>query len=75
MYDAPAFGRVLGGFGVISAAGLLLLNLATFPYPPAQSGLVDLGPVTGVWWLLVFIQIKRRAAHLAPGVSSAGGDA
>jgi hypothetical protein len=65
MYRERDFGRLLGGFGVISAAGLLVFNLATFPYPPAQSGLVDLGPLTGLWWLLVIVQIKRTAARVA----------
>jgi hypothetical protein len=62
MYRDPRFGRLLGGFGVISAAGLLVFNLATFPHAPAESGLVDLGPLTGLWWLFVIIQIKRAAA-------------
>jgi energy-coupling factor transporter transmembrane protein EcfT len=79
MYGDRRFGRALGTFGVVSAAALLLLNLATFPYGPADAGLVDLGPLTAVWWLLVIIQIKRAASGAegppsaqpdAPGVSS-----
>jgi hypothetical protein len=64
MYRHRDFGRSIGAFGVLSAAGLLFLNLATFPHPPAERGLVDLGPVTGVWWVVVilqFIRIQRRA--------------
>jgi hypothetical protein len=59
LYRHRDFGRILGGLGVMSAAGLLVLNLWTFPYPPANSGLLDLGPPTGVWWLLVCVQIQR----------------
>ena len=55
----PGFGRFLGIFGVISAAGLLILNIAALPFIPADSGLVDLGPLTGVWWLLVIGQMLR----------------
>ena len=65
MYREPGFGRVLGAFGIVSAAALLVFNLATFPYGPADSGLVDLGPVTGIWWLCVIVQIKRNAARSA----------
>jgi hypothetical protein len=75
MYREPSFGRLLGGFGVVSATGLLVLNLATFPHAPANSGLVDLGPLTGLWWLLVIIQIKRGAAHGNPEVPSRVGTA
>lgn len=59
MYRHRDFGRIIGIFGVLSAAGLLLLNLATFPRPPAERGLVDLGPVTGVWWAVVILQLIR----------------
>lgn len=75
MYREPNFGRILGGFGVVSAAALLIFNLATFPYIPDQSGLVDLGPVTGVWWLLVFIQMKRTVARVAKEAQNGGGTA
>jgi hypothetical protein len=63
MYREPSFGRLLGAFGIVSASALLVLNLATFPYGPADSGLVDLGPVTGIWWLCVIVRIKRTAAR------------
>jgi hypothetical protein len=63
MWREPTFGRLLGGFGVVSAGALLVFNLATFPHAPASSGLVDLGPLTGLWWLCVIIQIKRTAAR------------
>jgi hypothetical protein len=59
MYRHPGFGKVFSVFGVLSAAALLAFNLYTFPYIPAESGLVDLGPVTGVWWLAVIVQMIR----------------
>jgi hypothetical protein len=65
MFRHPSYGRWLGGFGMALALILLALNLATFPYVPAESGLIDVGPVTGVWWLLVIVQMVRndRAAR------------
>jgi len=35
------------------------LNLATFPTPPAEAHLVDLGPAVGLWYLAVSIQMWR----------------
>lgn len=55
----PDYGRWLGGFGLVAAVALLALNLAAFPYVPAESGLVDLGPVTAVWWGVVIIRVIR----------------
>ena len=59
MYRHRDFGKVIGAFGVVSAAALLCFNLYTFPYIPADSGLVDLGPVTGLWWIAVIVQFLR----------------
>jgi hypothetical protein len=65
LYRHADFGRLIGAFGAVAGAALLILNLGTFPHPPAEAGLVDLGPVTGVWWVVVilqFIRVQRRAA-------------
>jgi hypothetical protein len=59
MLRHPSFGRGVGILGIASWVGLLALNFWTFPVPPAEADLVDLGPVTGVWWLLVIIQLVR----------------
>lgn len=60
MYSHRDFGRIIGVFGVLSAVALLSLNLAAFPKVPGESGLVDLGPITAVWWLAVIVQLMRR---------------
>lgn len=61
LYRHPRFGRVIGVSGIAAGMSLLALNVAAFPYVPAESGLVDLGPVTGVWWLLVIAAQVRRS--------------
>jgi hypothetical protein len=53
----PRLGRLIGGAGVAIAVGLLALNLYTFPTPPANAGLVDLGPAVGLWYLVVTIRV------------------
>jgi hypothetical protein len=56
MMKHPRFGRLLGIPGVVVSLALLLLNLWTFPSPPVNAGLVDVGPAVGVWYLLVFLR-------------------
>jgi len=66
MFRNNLFGKALGVFGVVSGLGLLTLNLWTFPYPPGESGLIDLGPLTGIWWiwvLFILIKIERREKY------------
>lgn len=57
MLRHPAFGRILGGTGMIASAALLYLNLETFPRGPAYAGSVDLGPLLAVWFLLVYMRV------------------
>lgn len=56
-----AFG--LGLLGLIISIGLLVLNIFTFPTPPKDAGLIDLGPYTIVWWLLLVIILKRQSRN------------
>lgn len=75
-YSHPRVGRAIGLAGVLVATSLLVLNVATFPIPPASAGSLDLGPFAGLWYLAVTIQIIRSLgwAHTeiqnAHGVSS-----
>ncbi len=59
MVRHPRFGRIIGGVGALLAAGLAVLNLATFPTPPAYAGLFDLGPFVGLWYVAVSVQLLR----------------
>ncbi len=73
MLRHPRLGRAVGTAGVLIALGLLVLNLATFPVPPGNAGLIDLGPVIGLWYLVVTVMVlrslpwaRRRAEVLWP---------
>lgn len=59
MLRHPRFGRLFGASGIVLGLGLLILNLYTFPTPPANAGLVDLGPFIGLWYLAVSVQMWR----------------
>lgn len=62
MFRHPRFGLVWGGIGSVLAAGLAVLNLWTFPTPPGNAGLVDLGPLVGLWYTAVSLQVLRSQA-------------
>jgi len=70
MLRHPRFGRIFSIFGILIGGGLLVLHLYTFPTPPQNAGLVDLGPALGLWYLVVTVQMWRSLAWargLAPG--------
>jgi hypothetical protein len=58
------------GFGIWWAAPVMILgvlmlglNTATFPWPPGEAGLFDIGPVVGTYMLVIavrFIVLARR---------------
>lgn len=51
----PGRARVLGAIGLVIAGVTLVFNLATFPIPPREAGLVDGGPFVGSWFLIVSV--------------------
>jgi Flp pilus assembly pilin Flp len=59
MFKHPRFGKIFGILGILAILPMLVFNLYTFPYPPSDAGLIDLGPVTGLWGLAVLIQTIR----------------
>ena len=48
----PAF---LGIVMSLIATVLFVLNMITFPDGPAEAGLIDVGPLLGLWMLIVYI--------------------
>jgi hypothetical protein len=59
MLRHPRLGRTIGLMGLFIACMTLGLNLYTFPTPPEEAGLVDLGPLIGLWYLIIAILILR----------------
>jgi hypothetical protein len=48
------------GWGVPSAlfgVALIVLNAATFPWPPGDRGLVDIGPFIAFFWVVVAVRL------------------
>ena len=59
MLTDTRFGRRFALPGVAIAVALYALNFASFPTPPGDAGLVDLGPLVGLWYAAVSIQALR----------------
>jgi hypothetical protein len=59
MFRHPRFGKIFSITGILAAIALLVLNIYTFPYPPAESGSFDMGPLVALWYLAVMIQTAR----------------
>lgn len=61
------YGKAFGLTGLAIAILLLVLNLATFPTPPANAGLFDMGPFVGLWYLAItiasFIRLRQATAR------------
>lgn len=60
----PAFGRVFGGIGLVLGVGGLFLNIWTFPTPPINLGLPDVGPFAVTWYGVLFILMIRAQRKL-----------
>jgi hypothetical protein len=60
MLKHPRFGKLIGTAGIITGAVFILgFNFYTFPEPPGEAGLIDTGPITGIWYLWVVIYVFR----------------
>ena len=59
MMKHPRFGKIFGFLGFMVGHLLLVFNLATFPTPPGDAGLIDLGPAAGLWYLAAALLILR----------------
>lgn len=57
MVAHPRFGKIWGGLTIAIGAALLVVNLVTFPIPTAAAGSIDLGPVMGIWYLMIAIRV------------------
>jgi hypothetical protein len=59
MRHHPRFRWRFGASGLAIGVDLLASNLAVSPTPPSAAGLVDLGPLVGLWYLAASLQTWR----------------
>lgn len=57
MWSHPRFGKIWSVLTVAAGIALFVLNMLTFPTPPAAAGSIDLGPVTGMLYLVIMIRV------------------
>jgi hypothetical protein len=57
MFGRRGLGIWFGVPGLLIAGLLLIFNIATFPKPPDTAGLVDFGPLVGLWYLVVYVRL------------------
>jgi hypothetical protein len=51
---------LLAWYGIIISITLLILNFVSFPVPPKDKGLYDLGIFTIIWWVMLIRKIKTK---------------
>ena len=61
MWNHPKFGKLFTITGIIAGGLHFGMKLATFPEPPSEAGLFDAGPLIGVWYAIVSVQVLRHA--------------
>lgn len=57
MLKHPKLGKIFGLPGCIIGITGLIFNLYTFPHNPGAKGLIDVGPLVGLWFLAVSIKV------------------
>lgn len=70
MLSHPRFGWYFGVPGMLIGILLMVFNLLPFPTPPSSAGLVDLGPLVGLWYLGATIQAWRSLGWAKDQISS-----
>ena len=69
MRGHPRFGPGFAVTGLVIAVALIGLNLARFPDNPGQAGLVDIGPLVGLCYLVVALRMGASLSWLRQQVT------
>jgi len=70
MWSHPRLGRGFAVSGIFIAVLLLSFNLYSFPEPPGENNLIDLGPFVGLWYLAVTIQMWRSLSWVRQALAA-----
>ena len=64
MFGRRGLGAWLAVPGLSIGSLLLIFNIATFPKPPDTAGLVDFGPLLGLWYAAIYVRLGISAILL-----------
>lgn len=70
MLKHSKFGKIFGFTGILIGLLGLAFNIYTFPANPGTAGLIDVGPLVGLWFLAVTIQVIRHYKSFGSGLST-----
>jgi hypothetical protein len=73
MFGRRGLGAWFAVPGVLIGSTLLILNIATFPNPPDTAGLVDVGPLVGLWYVVVYVRLGISRFLSSDQLAEAGG--
>ena len=59
-YRHLPFGKIMGSLGMVFGVGGFIFNVWTFPTPPIDVGLIDVGPFAMAWYLVLFVIVYRH---------------
>lgn len=65
-------GRPVGSLGLVIGAGGLAFNIWTFPTPPIDVGLIDVGPFAMAWYALFFVIVFLNRQAVPAAIDEAG---
>jgi hypothetical protein len=71
LWRHPRFRPLTAGAGILVGLLLLVLNIGTFPKPPAEAGLFDAGPFVGLWYIFLSARVLIVARGEAAPPASA----
>jgi hypothetical protein len=57
LWRHPRFRPLTAAGGVVTGLCLLVLNIGTFPTPPAEAGFFDAGPFVGLWYVVLSARV------------------
>lgn len=64
MFGRRGLGAWFAVPGLLIGGIFLIFNIATFPKPPDIAGLVDVGPLVGLWYLVVYARLGASSILL-----------
>jgi hypothetical protein len=73
MFRHPKLGKILSITGITVSIIMIILNAVSFPVPPADAGLIDLGPLIGLWYLAVTLFIIFNFKWVDEQLKTTGG--